>query len=70
MSCRCCLPFITEGALHIPFNEDPVFTIIVFEVFPRSIILFVFSVMMQYMVINSNEDAYRIAHFTYWGAGI
>lgn len=61
------LEIITEGALHIPFNEDPVFIIIVFEVFPRSIILFVFSVMMQYMLINSNEDAYRIAQLTYWG---
>lgn len=61
------LGIITEGALHIPFNEDPVFIIIVFEVFPRSIILFVFSVMMQYLVTNSNEDAYRIAQLTYWG---
>lgn len=61
------LEIITEGALNIPFNEDPVFIIIVFEVFPRSIILFVFSIMMQYMVINSNEDAYRIAQLTYWG---
>lgn len=61
------LEIITEGALNIPFNEDPVFIIIVFEVFPRSIILFVFSIMMQYMVLNSNEDAYRIAQLTYWG---
>lgn len=61
------LEIITEGALNIPFNEDPVFIIIVFEVFPRSIILFVFSVMMQYLVIHSNEDAYRIAQLTYWG---
>lgn len=56
---------ITESALNIPFNENPVFIIIVFEVFPRSIILFVFSVMMQYMVVNSSEDAFRIAQLTY-----
>lgn len=59
------LEIITESALNIPFNEDPVFIIIVFEVFPRSIILFVFSIMMQYTVVSSNEDAYRIAQLTY-----
>lgn len=59
------LEIITEGALNIPFNENPVFIIIVFEVFPRSIILFVFSIMMQYTVVSSNEDAYRIAQLTY-----
>lgn len=53
------------GTLNIPFNENPVFIIVVFEVFPRSIILFVFSVMMQYIVVSSNEDAYRIAQLTY-----
>lgn len=56
---------ITENALNIPFNENPVFIIIVFEVFPRSIILFVFSVMMQYTIVSSNEDAFRIAQLTY-----
>lgn len=59
------LNVITESALNIPFNENPVFIIIVFEVFPRSIILFVFSVMMQYYIVSSNEDAYRIAQLTY-----
>lgn len=59
------LDIITESALNIPFNENPVFIIIVFEVFPRSIILFVFSIMMQYTVVSSNEDAYRIAQLTY-----
>lgn len=59
------LDIITEGALNIPFNENPVFIIVVFEVFPRSIILFVFSIMMQYTVVSSNEDAYRIAQLTY-----
>lgn len=59
------LDIITEGALNIPFNENPVFIIIVFEVFPRSIILFVFSILMQYSVVSSSEDAYRIAQLTY-----
>ena len=59
------LNIITDGALNIPFNEDPVFVIIVFEVFPRSIIMLVFSIMMRYTVVSSNEDAYRIAQLTY-----
>lgn len=59
------LDSMAEGVLNIPFNENPVFIIIVFEVFPRSIILFVFSVMMQYIIVSSNEDAYRIAQLTY-----
>lgn len=59
------LSTITDTALNIPFNENPVFIIIVFEVFPRSIILLVFSIMMQYTVVNSNEDALRIAQLTY-----
>lgn len=59
------MDMITEGTLNIPFNENPVFIIIVFEVFPRSIMLFVFSIMMQYTVVSSNEDAYRIAQLTY-----
>lgn len=54
-----------QGMLNIPFNENPVFIIVVFEVFPRSIILLVFSIMMQYMVVSSNEDAYQIAQLTY-----
>lgn len=56
---------ITENALNIPFNENPLFIIIVFEVFPRCIILFVFSVLMQYTIVSSTEDAYRIAQLTY-----
>lgn len=59
------LDIITEDALHIPFNENPLFIIVVFEVFPRSIILFVFSILMQYTVVSSKEDAYRIAQLTY-----
>lgn len=59
------LDIITESALNIPFNENPVFIIVVFEVFPRSIILLVFSILLQYTVVSSNEDAFRIAQLTY-----
>lgn len=56
---------ITESALNIPFNENPVFIIVVFEVFPRNIILLLFSIMMQFAVVSSDEDAFRIAQLTY-----
>lgn len=59
------LDIITEDALHIPFNEDPMFVIIVFMIFPRSIILLVFTIMMQYNVIHNTKDAFRIAQLTY-----
>lgn len=59
------LDIITEGALNIPFNENVIFIIIVLEVFPRDIILFIFSVLMQYTVVGSDEDAFRIAQLTY-----
>lgn len=59
------LSIITEDALHIPFNEDPMFVIIVFMIFPRAIILLVFTIMMQYNVISNARDAVRIAQLTY-----
>lgn len=59
------IEMIETGVFNIPFNENPIFIIIVFEVFPRSIILFIFSIMMQYTIVSSNEDALRIAQLTY-----
>lgn len=59
------MEMVAEGTWNFPFNENPLFIILVFEVFPRSIILFVFSIMMQYAAINGNEDAHRIAQLTY-----
>ncbi len=53
-------------ALSLPFNEHPLFVITVFAVLPRSIILFVFAIMMQYTVTRHNKDAYRIAQLTYF----
>jgi len=60
------LTLITEDAFRIPFNEDPLFVIIVFMVFPRAIILLVFSIMMQYTVVSNTKDALRIAQLTYY----
>ena len=59
------LNVISGQALNIPFNSNPVFVIIVFEVFPRSIVLFLFAIIIQYAVISSNEDAFKIARLTY-----
>ena len=59
------MDIITDNSLNIPFNENPVFIILVFEVLPRTIILAVFSVMMQYTITSSNEDAGKIAQLTY-----
>ncbi|MBQ4523066.1 MAG: GGDEF domain-containing protein [Lachnospiraceae bacterium] len=60
-----CMSMVKDGVLILPFNEDPIFVIIVFGVFPRTIILLVFSIMLQYAVVNSNEDALKIAQLTY-----
>lgn len=60
------LNIITEEALHIPYNEDPMFVIIVFMIFPRAIILLVFTIMMQYNVNSNTKDAFRIAQLTYY----
>jgi predicted signal transduction protein with EAL and GGDEF domain len=60
------LDIITEDALHIPFNENPMFVIIVFMIFPRAIILLVFTILMQYNVTNNARDVQRIAQLTYY----
>lgn len=59
------LETITESALNIPFNANPVFIIVFFEVLPRSMTLFIFSIMLRYAVVSSNEDALRISKLTY-----
>lgn len=59
------LDTITPEALHIPYNENPVFVILVFMIFPRAIILLVFTIMIHYNVINNARDAVRIAQLTY-----
>lgn len=60
------LALAAEGSFYIPFNRDPLFVIIVFMVFPRAIILLVFSIMMQYSVASNTKDALRIAQLTYY----
>ncbi len=53
------------GPLVLPYNENPAFIIIAFEVFPRSLIIFVFTLMLQYVVIQRGEDAIKIAELTW-----
>ncbi len=56
---------MVDGVVSLPLNENVFFLVIAFEVFPRSIILLVFALMLQYTVIRSNEDAVRIAELTW-----
>lgn len=55
----------TQGPLHIPFNEDPMFVILFFMIFPRAIIVLVFTIMMYYTISNNTNEVYRIAQLTY-----
>ena len=59
------LQTMTGSYLQIPFNENPVFIIAVFEVLPRTLILLIFTIMLQYTIISSHNDALRIAELTY-----
>lgn len=60
------LSLITEEALHIPFNENPTYVILVFAIIPTAIMLFILAVMLQYTVISNTRDALRIAQLTYY----
>ncbi len=59
------LALAAEGPLHIPFNEDPLFVILFYMIFPRAIIVLVFTVMMHYTISNNTNEVYRIAQLTY-----
>ena len=59
------LEHMTGNVISLPFNENVPFIIIVYEVFPRVIILMVFAIMLRYTIISSREDALRIADLTY-----
>ena len=52
-------------ALVLPFNENPTFIIGVFQVFPITIIVLAFTIMLQYTIISNYNDAMRIAELTY-----
>ena len=54
-----------EGPLHIPFNEDPLFVILFYMIFPRAIIVLVFTIMMHYTISNNTDEVHRIARLTY-----
>lgn len=54
-----------EGPLHIPFNEDPLFVILFYMIFPRAIIVLVFTIMMHYTISNNTNEVHRIARLTY-----
>lgn len=49
----------------LKLNENVDMIVLVFGVFPRSIILFVICLMLQYVVMRSSEDAVQIAELTW-----
>ena len=60
------LASMTDNILHITFNENPAFVILVFAIIPTAIILFMLAVMLQYTVLSNTRDALRIAQLTYY----
>lgn len=57
---------LTSGKmLELPLQGNYVFTILVFAVLPRILILLVCALMLQYMTLQSSEDAVRIAELTW-----
>ncbi len=58
------LDLIINQSQFIPFNNDYIFIITAFGVFPRCLILFIFTIIIQYAITSSNDDAYRIAKLT------
>lgn len=56
---------IENNAINISLNQNHIFIILFFEVFPRCIILLVIAIILQYALISSNEDALRITQLTY-----
>lgn len=59
-----CLDLIANGG-SFTYNAHPVFIILIFACIPRSMILLVFTFMIQYIVTASLHDAARIAQLTY-----
>ncbi len=58
------LNLIANGG-SFTYNDNPVFIILVFAGIPRCLMLFAFTLMMQYIVTSSQHDAARIAQLTY-----
>lgn len=52
------------GAM-LPMNENPSFIIVAYGAFPRTIILFIFALMLRNTILTSHEDERRIAELTY-----
>lgn len=60
------MDYVVDNALTVPLNTHSMILLILgFEVSPRCIILFVFSIILQYAMVSSNEDALRIVQLTY-----
>lgn len=53
------------SGLFVSLNESPVYIILVFATFPRSIILLIYTIILRYVIISNEEDAKEIANLTY-----
>jgi len=60
------LSSMADNVLHIGFNENPTYVILVFGIIPTAIVLFIVAIMLQYTVISNTQDAFRIAQLTYY----
>lgn len=56
---------VTMTASMLPLNENPSLIIVAYGAFPRTIILFVFALMLRNTILTSHEDERRIAELTY-----
>lgn len=55
---------VTMTASMLPLNENPSLIIVAYGAFPRTIILFVFALMLRNTILTSHEDERRIAALT------
>lgn len=56
---------LADGFAKLPFSKMPVVVIIVYQILPQLLILFVFVMIIQHTIGSMREDAYRIAELTY-----
>lgn len=56
---------LPELTLNVPVNSNPLLTILLHIMIPRTLMLLLFSFMMQYTVVSNTRDSLRIAQLTY-----
>lgn len=59
------LDYMNSVVGNVPMNDNPMFVLVVFEFFPRVMMLFLFTIMLRQIVIGGSEYARRIADLTF-----